>query len=198
MKIHLKGAAIRFMVSILAIVASQQVSNAADAQKQQNVIQETKINVLEQKNLSNFKILGISIETTNKNGQSIKDVEKIWGKFWGDNIPDKIPNKVSNDIYAVYTDYESDSNGKYTLIIGYPVTTIDSIPDGFVGRNISIGPSLKFISKGKMPDAILRTWVEIWNDTQLKRAYRADVTVHGQKYFDGDNAEVETYISTSN
>jgi predicted transcriptional regulator YdeE len=46
-----------------------------------------------------------------------------------------------------------------------------------------------------MPEAILKTWTEIWQDTRLKRAYRADVTVHGQKYFDGDNAEIETYIS---
>lgn len=47
----------------------------------------------------------------------------------------------------------------------------------------------------KMPEAILKTWTEIWQDTQLNRAYRADVTVHGQKYFDGDHAVVETYIS---
>ena len=48
-----------------------------------------------------------------------------------------------------------------------------------------------------MPEAILKTWTEIWKDTQIKRAYRADVTVHGEKYFDGDNAEIETYISIS-
>jgi predicted transcriptional regulator YdeE len=145
--------------------------------------------------MDNFKIIGISTETTNENGKSIKDVEEIWGKFWGENISDKIPNKASNEIYAVYTDYESDYTGKYTLIIGFPVTTFDNIPDGFVSRNILVGSNVKYTSKGKMPEAILKTWTEIWQDTQLKRAYRADVTVHGQKYYDGDNAEVETYIS---
>ena len=147
--------------------------------------------------MNDFKIIGISIETTNENGQSIKDVEKIWGKFWNENTSDKIPNKDSNEIYAVYTDYENDYTGKYTLIIGFPVTTLDNIPDGFVGREISVKKNEKYISKGKMPEAILKTWTEIWQDTQLKRAYRADVTVHGKKYFDGDNAEVETYISIS-
>lgn len=72
---------------------------------------------------------------------------------------------------------------------------MDKIPDGLVGQNISIGSNIKYTSKGKIPEAILKTWTEIWQDSQLKRAYRADVTVHGQKYFDGDNAEVETYIS---
>ena len=147
--------------------------------------------------MDDFKIIGISTETTNENGQSIKDVEEIWGKFWNENISDKIPNKESKEIYAVYTDYESDYTGKYTLIIGYPVTTLDNIPDGFVGREISVGKTEKYISQGKMPEAILQTWTEIWQDTQLKRAYRADVTVHGKKYYDGDKAEVETYISIS-
>jgi predicted transcriptional regulator YdeE len=46
-----------------------------------------------------------------------------------------------------------------------------------------------------MPEAIVKTWTEIWQNKSLPRAYRADVTVHGKKYYDGDNAEVETYIS---
>lgn len=142
--------------------------------------------------MDNFKIIGISTVTTN---ESMVDIENLWGKFWGENIADKIPNKVGDEFYAVYTDYESDYTGKYTLIIGFPVTKLDNIPDGFVGRNISVGSNVKYTSKGKMPEAILKTWTEIWQDTELKRAYRADVTVHGQKYFDGDNAEIETYIS---
>lgn len=142
--------------------------------------------------MDNFKIIGISTVTTN---ESMVDIENLWGKFWGENIADKIPNKVGDEFYAVYTDYESDYTGKYTLIIGFPVTTLDNIPDGFVGREIFVGKAKKYISKGKMPEAIIKTWTEIWQDAQLKRAYRADVTVHGQKYFDGDNAEIETYIS---
>ena len=78
-----------------------------------------------------------------------------------------ISNKILRDICRT-----NDHTGKYSLIIGIPVTTLDNIPD-----------------------AILKTWSEIWQDTQLNRVYRADVTLHVQKYYDGDNAEVETYIS---
>ena len=119
--------------------------------------------------MDNFKIIGISTVTTN---ESMVDIENLWGKFWGENIADKIPNKVGDEFYAVYTDYESDHTGKYTLIIGFPVTTLDNIPDGFVGREILVGKAEKYISKGKMPEAILKTWTEIWQDTELKRAYR--------------------------
>jgi len=53
---------------------------------------------------------------------------------------------------------------------------------------------VKSISKEKMRDAIMKTWARtIWQDTQLTRAYRADVTVPGQKYHDGYSAEAETY-----
>ena len=58
--------------------------------------------------MNNFKIIGISTQTTNENGQSIQDVEALWNRFWNENIVAQVPNKVNEDIYAVYTDYESD------------------------------------------------------------------------------------------
>jgi len=147
--------------------------------------------------MNSFKIIGISVETTNQNGQSGVDLEKLWGKFWGENIQDQITNKVNDDIYAVYTDYESDYTGKYTTIIGVPVNSLECIPNGFMGREFTLGKYKKFVSIGKMPEAVLNTWMEIWNDNELRRSYSADVTVHGQKYYDGDHAEVETYISVT-
>ncbi len=46
-----------------------------------------------------------------------------------------------------------------------------------------------------MPEAVLTTWMGIWQNKDLKLSYNADFTIHGRKYFDGDNAEVETFIS---
>ncbi|OIQ21654.1 MAG: AraC family transcriptional regulator [Flavobacterium sp. MedPE-SWcel] len=145
--------------------------------------------------MDDFKIIGIATETTNANGQSFIDLEKLWGKFWGEDIQSQIPNRVSDDIYAVYTDYESDHTGKYTTIIGLPVSTLETIPEGFVGREITVGKHEKHVTKGKMPEAIGKFWMDLWASGDSNRAYRADVTVHGKKYNDGDAAEVETYIS---
>ncbi|OJJ14013.1 AraC family transcriptional regulator [marine bacterium AO1-C] len=145
--------------------------------------------------IQKFHVIGISVRTTNENGKSSQDIEALWGKFWGEDIQKQIPNKVNDDIYAVYTDYESDVNGPYTVIIGLPVHSLDSIPKGFIGKTIEVDVYQKFVSKGKMPEAVLNTWMEIWQDTSLKRAYHADFTVHGKKYYDGDKAEVETFIS---
>ncbi len=150
---------------------------------------------MERQTLEKLNVIGISMRTTNENGQAAQDIEALWGKFWGEEIQKQIPNRVSDDIYAVYTDYETDYTGPYTVMIGLPVTGLDDIPEGFTGISIDTDIYRKFVSKGKMPEAVLQTWMEIWQAKDLNRAYRVDFTVHGKKYFDGDNAEVETFIS---
>lgn len=146
-----------------------------------------------------FDIIGISTRTTNANGQSAVDVERLWGRFWGEEIQKKIPNALNEEIYAVYTDYESDYQGAYTMIIGCAVSSVEEVPEGMVAQRIATDTYEKFVSKGPMPQAILATWMDIWkNDATLNRAYRADFTVHGKKYFDGDQAEVETFLSIKN
>jgi len=147
--------------------------------------------------IQKFYVIGISTRTTNENGQSAKDIEALWSKFWGEEIQKQIPNKLSEEIYAVYTDYETDFTKPYTTIIGSSVSSLENIPNGFVGITINTTTYKKFISKGKMPDAVFNTWLEIWGDKDLnlKRSYKADFTIHAEKYYGGDNAEVETYIS---
>ena len=145
--------------------------------------------------IQKFYVIGIATRTTNENGQSAKDIEELWGRFWGEKIQEQIPNKVTDDIFAVYTDYETDFTGPYTTIVGLPVSSLENIPEGFVGMTIETAMYQKFVSKGKMPEAVFNTWLEIWQNKNLNRAYKADFTVHGKKYYDGDNAEVETFIS---
>lgn len=81
------------------------------------------------------------------------------------------------------------------MIIGLKVEDLEEVPSGLVGVSIKADTYEKFVSRGKMPEAVLKTWMEIWEDEDLNRGYRTDFTVHGKKYFDGDQAEVETYIS---
>lgn len=145
--------------------------------------------------IQRFYVVGISTRISNENGNALDSIEKLWGKFWSEDILNKIPDRIDDDIYAVYADYESDYAGPYTMIIGYRVSSLDTIPEGRRGISIETGMYRKFVSKGKMPQAVIDTWMQIWQNKSLNRAYKADFTVHGKKYYDGDNAEVETYIS---
>jgi len=145
--------------------------------------------------MENFKIIGISTETTNQNNQAAADLAALWQRFYAEEIFNKIPNKESEDVYAVYTDYESDYTGKYTTIIGQRVTSLGNIPDGFVGREIKNEKLLRYKAKGEMPNAIVETWQEIWaTDIALYRTYNADFEVYGEKSQQGADSEVEIYI----
>ena len=143
------------------------------------------------------KIIGMAIRTTNENGQAANDIELLWQKFWKDETIHQLEQKINNDIYAVYTNYETDFTGYYDTIIGYEVNTLMVVPEGLIGLVIEGGDYAEYVSKGKMPEAIFNTWLGIWADQEFnsKRAYKADFTVHGEKYNDGPMAEVETYIS---
>ena len=104
-----------------------------------------------------FKVIGVSIRTTNANSQSQQDLGKLWGQFFAENIIEKIPNKISSNILCIYTDYESDYTGEYTTIIGVPVSTLDEVPNGLIGREFEAGNFLKFVAKGEMSNAVVNT-----------------------------------------
>jgi len=145
-----------------------------------------------------FKIIGISIRTTNKDNQSAKDIGKLWERFYSENIFKKIPNKNSTDILSVYTDYKSDYTDEYTTIIGVPVSSLDEIPDGLIGREFESENFQRFIAKGKMPDAVVNAWLNIWqNDKELKRKYSYDYEVYGDKSRNEENPEVEIFIAVT-
>ncbi len=145
-------------------------------------------------NMETKKIIGISVVTTNENGQSIKDMGEIWGKFF--EVSEQIPNKKSDDIYSIYTDYETDYTGKYTAILGYEVNSLSEIPNGFIGREIGGGKYKKFLAKGEMPNAVVQIWKEIWEkDSELKRRYTSDFEVHGENAQKGKDSEVEVFIA---
>lgn len=142
-----------------------------------------------------MKFIGIQVETTNKNGQSAQDLGNLWGKFMGENLFSSIPNKASEDIFVIYTDYESDYQEKYTVIIGTKVSDLQEIPQGMVGREFPEQTFKKWIAKGEIPSALMKTWQEIWrNDKNLNRSYLYDLEVYGSKSQKGKNSEVEIWL----
>ncbi|WP_306350907.1 GyrI-like domain-containing protein [Flavobacterium sp. '19STA2R22 D10 B1'] len=147
--------------------------------------------------LESFKIIGITVRTTNKNGKAMEDIGNLWNRFYTSNIQTLIPNKEDSAIYSIYTDYESDYTGKYTCILGCKVSSLNDIPEGLEGKEINGGKYIKYTAKGKMPEAVGQTWGEIWNqDTQLNRLYTADFEVYDEKSaLPQDQAEVGIYIA---
>lgn len=142
-----------------------------------------------------FHIIGIAVETTNANGQAAQDMGALWGQFFAQQIANQISTKLSDDIYMVYTDFESDYTGRYTAIIGHKVLTLNSIPEGLIGRTFPTGKYQHFEAKGAMPEAVGTAWQQIWEqDKSLNRAYIADFDVYGSKSQNEDKSLVDIYV----
>lgn len=141
-----------------------------------------------------FKIIGISLRTTNENGQASKEIAELWGRFMSDNILSKIPNKVDNEIYSLYTDYESDHTKPYTAILCCKVENLDNVPNGMVGKSFEGGNYIKTSVKGDlMQGLVVNQWSKIF-EMELDRTYDADFEIFDEKAQNPSDAEVDFYV----
>jgi len=142
-----------------------------------------------------FNIIGISVRTTNENGQAVKDIPALWNRFMSEGIANKIPNKTSESIYCIYTEYEKDHTKPYTTIIGCRVDQVENIPAGMVGETFAGGPYMQFMAKGNlMQGAVYNEWMKIW-DANLPRTFTADFEVYDEKAQNPEDAAVDIFIA---
>ena len=146
-------------------------------------------------NIESFKVIGISVRTTNENGQAMKDIPFLWNKFFTENIKDKIPNRLNDDLYCVYTHYEKDHTKPYTTILGYKVKADEPLPEDLVEKSIQTADYKIFNAKGKQSDGfVYQEWLKIWN-ADIDRSYTSDFEIYDAKSQDPENAEVNIYIA---
>lgn len=150
---------------------------------------------MEKVKIEHFKIIGISVRTTNENNQAAKDITALWGKFMGENVSEAIPNKIDNTVYSIYTDYESDHTKPYTTILGCKVENLNNIPDGMIGKSFNGGNYVKLSAKGDlMKGLVFNKWLEIW-EMDLGRVFTADFEIYGEKAQNPANAEIDILIA---
>jgi predicted transcriptional regulator YdeE len=144
--------------------------------------------------LDAFDVVGISVRTSNQDGQSKRDISRLWEEFYGKNIIGAIIGRESNDIYCIYTGYVSDAMGPYTCMVGCKVDRSSTTPEGLQRLTIPGGKYQQYISIGKIPQAVLNTWMEIWQ-SDADRKYGVDFDVYGQEAQDRENGKVKTFLS---
>jgi predicted transcriptional regulator YdeE len=101
-------------------------------------------------------------------------ISALWDRFRADTTVPRIPGRVNNGaMVAVYTEYESDYSGPYTMLIGYEVTAEAELPAGV--RVIEVPPQkyAVILAQGKPRDAVKDAWQWVWASA-LDRAYTAD------------------------
>ena len=154
-------------------------------------------NIVEQ---PGFLFIGVAARTTNAKEMSGEGViADQWERVMAGGIIEQIPNRTDNGVIAMYTDYESDANGEYTFLIGARVTSIDSIPEGMIAKDIPDARYAVFTSgKGPVWKVVPETWQKIWStpasDMGGERAFLADFEIYDERSADPQNAVVEVWV----
>lgn len=157
--------------------------------------ENNKTNIMENKTLPAFNIIGIAVKTTNENMKAASDIPALWQKFMEEGILHKIPNKINEEIYSMYTDYEGDFTKPYTTIIGCKVAHLKEIPKGMVAKKIESSNYSFSTTKGDLSKGVvINHWNKIWQ-SNLKRTYTADFEIYGEKASNPQDAEVAFYVS---
>lgn len=145
--------------------------------------------------IDKFNVIGISVRTTNQNGQAAQDIPALWNKFMTEGIANQIPNKIDDTIYCIYTEYEKDHTAPYTTILGCKVTNLATVPSGMVGKFFEETFYKKHTAKGNILQGLVyNEWLKIWS-SGLDRAFTADFEVYGPKAQNPESAEVDIFIA---
>lgn len=163
----------------------------------QNTHPTAKVNSMENYTIiqkPSITILGIECKTSNAPEAGPRDIPLHWEKFYKENIISKIPNKASNEVIGLYCDYEKDHTKPYSFVIGCPVSSCDTIPDGMVVKILPATSYALFSATGKHPESLIKTWGNIWQ-TDLKRTFTGDFEVYGEKFSSKSPQEVEVFIA---
>jgi predicted transcriptional regulator YdeE len=130
-------------------------------------------------------ISGTSVQTTNEKEMKSETAKlpELWSKFFQDELMRKISNQVNSSlIHGVYSSYESDVNGRYTVTAGMEIEDIKASSKAFNQVEIQAGKYLVFKGTGNIPEAVIDTWVNVWNyfseTNSNKRAYTTDFELY--------------------
>lgn len=144
-----------------------------------------------------FQVIGITVRTTNQNGQAAQDIGQLWNQFMTEGILAKIPHKIDHNILSIYTNYEGDHTQPYDTILGCKVSSLATIPEGMIGKAFDGGSYVPFVSKGDLTKGVVyNTWLSIWEE-ELDRVYSADFEVYGEKAQNPEAAEVDIFIAVN-
>ena len=131
---------------------------------------------------------GIRIRTSNFDPEMTKNIGALWEKFFEGGVFASIACKTGKGIYGIYTNYDSDVNGKYDVIVSCETNRCKELPDGVAEQKIPEGKYAKFAVKGDPKTAVSSAWGEIWK-LDLDRKYSCDF----EEYM--ENGEINIYIA---
>lgn len=111
--------------------------------------------------VSEKSIHGLCIRTNNATEMdpNIGKIGPLWQAFDAAVLVDY---KNGERVYGVYSDYESDHTGKFTVLAGFDGLSLPPSVN-LEKSTIPEGQYLVFTHKGVMPQIAIDAWTEVWN-----------------------------------
>lgn len=148
-----------------------------------------------------IQMYGIAARTSNEVEAGPEGIiPGLWERFFQYGILQQ-PGLNQERIYGLYTEYESDVNGEYTVLLGCEITG-EEIPEArshFKTVEIPASDYIVFTSKrGAINTVVPELWQEIWayfpNSKEI-RTYTGDFEQYEVAEFDPSEVEVKVYMA---
>ncbi len=142
--------------------------------------------------VKDFLVSGLKVRTKNADefDMKIAKIPALWEKLCTPEVFDCLENKNKDfKTYGVYTNYSSNIDGEYDILVGVDV---ESRNENFDNIKIKGGKFLVFEKSGQIPQIVIELWQEVWEHfktSQTQRAYTNDF----ERYISDD--KVELYIA---
>lgn len=134
--------------------------------------------------VAGFTVAGLSVRTLNRD-EFNPDTAKLpvfWEHYVSSGQAEKTANRLPDSpIYGVYSDYESDANGFYTVTAGVQITQ-EATESGLDVIAIQKGNYLYFEATGPIPEVLISTWGRIWDYFEDNPMYRRSFNTDYELY----------------
>lgn len=138
-------------------------------------------------------VAGLTARTSNNDENMTKVIGGLWQQFYTDKIYNSIMHKKNNCSIGLYSNYETDVNGKYDVTVCCEVSDAENLPVGVEVKTIPAGKYAKFIVRGHVQKAVAEFWAKLWS-MNLDRRYGYDFEEY-QGDSDMESCEIHMYIS---
>lgn len=142
-------------------------------------------------------ITGLSVRTSNarERDPATAALPSLWSRFTAAQAKQVRGDLPASPVYSVYTEYESDVNGAYTVVLGREDVFPD--PPESAERTVIVPARryLVFSSTGEMPDAVLNGWQHVWTYFSRPDVPKRAFTTDFEYYNPAQPSTVRIYIA---
>ena len=135
------------------------------------------------KYIEGFTVTGLSTKTQNTDefNENTAKLPSLWQQFYASHLA------AHANIFEVYSDYESDANGLFTVTVGVSDATKRAELETV---NIQAGNYLVFQGTGPMPSTVVETWKQIWDYFEVERNYQRNFISDFEAYSGSDKVAI--------